>query len=90
MIPSTPPIVRGPIPNPAQIPPTGAVGGANVRIGAVIDIEHRSLRAFEQDKPARLDRIVEQLRHVGHQGPQPRPDRHQLRVHRLPVQGWSP
>jgi hypothetical protein len=46
--PSTPLIARGGMPRPVQAPPIGRVRRGDVRIGAVIDVEHRALRAFDQ------------------------------------------
>ncbi len=41
--------------------PRHGVGRGDVRIGAVVDVEHGALRALEQDAVAALARVVEQL-----------------------------
>ncbi len=40
--------------------PRHRVGRSDIRIGAVIDIEHRALRAFEQHALAALHRLIDQ------------------------------
>ena len=57
----------------------------DVRIGAVIDVEQRALRAFEQDRLAVAHRLRQQQRDVAHHRPHPLAVRQQLRQHRLPV-----
>ena len=42
------------------------VGRGHERVGAVVDVEHRRLAALEEHVLARVDRLVEQERGVGH------------------------
>ena len=44
------------------------VGGGDERIGAVVDVEHHPLRAFEQDALTRPPRLVEKLPYGVHVG----------------------
>jgi len=52
-----------------------AVGRSHERIGAMVDVEQRALRALEQQVLARLVGVVQRARHVGDQGHQARRER---------------
>ncbi len=54
------------------------VGGGHERIGAVVDIQQRALRAFEQDALAFASLLVEQRPHRIHVGQDPRRDAREL------------
>ena len=58
----------------------------HVRIGPVIDVEHRALRALDQDAPAGAGRLVERDRHVAGPAAHPVAKGEQLIVDRLPVE----
>ncbi len=62
------------------------VGGSDERIGAVIDVEHRALRAFEQHIGALLAQLGQLLRHIHHQ----RLDALALRQQRVAASPASP
>ena len=65
-------------PRPGRGLPRERVRRGHERIGAVIDIEHRALRAFEQDAAALAPRLVEQPPHRLGIGQDARRDRAQL------------
>ena len=48
--------------------PRHRIGGGNIRIGAVVDVQVGALGAFKEDILALPDRLVNQDRDVGHQG----------------------
>ena len=63
-------ILFGPIPVPDRGRPGDRARRGDERVGAVVEVEQRSLRAFEQDEPALAERPVDQERGVGHVRPQ--------------------
>ena len=57
----------------------------HVRIGAVVDVEERALRALEHDRLPFPPRLVEEHRHVGHPPAHPFPAALEIVVDLLPV-----
>ena len=64
-MPQTSSIALGPMPVPTQAAPGERVGGGDERIGAVVDVEHRALRALEDHPLAVVEHLPHQLRGVG-------------------------
>ena len=58
----------GPTPEPVAAPPAQHEELRDERIGAVVDVEQRALRALEQNMLALAQRVVEQLGGFGHMG----------------------
>ena len=63
-------MARGPTPRPVQTPPIGRVRRGDVGIGAVIDVEQRALRAFEEDRLAGAHRLGQHQRDIADPRPQ--------------------
>ncbi|MCY1204318.1 hypothetical protein D9M72_158440 [compost metagenome] len=64
-----------------------AVARGDVRVGAVVDVEQRALRAFEQQVGAGLVGVVQLARHVGHHGLEQHGVAHGLVEHGVVVDG---
>ena len=62
------------------------VGGGDERIRAVVDVEHRALRALEHDRAALLERLVAEQRGVGDVRLEPVPVGDVLLGHRVQVE----
>ncbi len=62
-MPSTKPTALGPMPGARRGRRRHRVAAGDVRIGAVIDVQHHRLRALEQDALAGAPRFVQPLPH---------------------------
>ena len=75
----------GPMPRPVAAPPAVRIRRGDERIGAVVDVEQRALRALEHHRAAGRHRAMQIERRVGDERLQTRPDRAQIRQHVLPL-----
>ena len=71
-MPMTRSMCRGPTPAPVHAPPATGLRRGDERIGAVVEVEERRLRALEQHVLAGLERVVHEVDGVGDQRREPR------------------
>ena len=80
----------GPRPDPVAALRRHRVGRSDKRIGAVIDVEHRALRAFEQNALARAPFAIQQLESRRHERQDFRSDGQKLLADGLGARGGQP